>query len=119
MRVIQHGNRIYYRDIEHVCEICGCKYRFNLADISYKIDYKDDENKFIPCNFVVCPECKGIYILNQEEENEEPAGGGSEDPNIEPVDPEDVNPPDPTDPDPDPEPDPEPVDPDPDINGGD
>ena len=103
MRVIQHGNRIYYRDVEHVCEICGCKYRFNLADISYKIDYKDNEDKFVPCNFVVCPECKGIYILNQEEDQ-------PDDPTPNPDDNEPVNPPDPTDPDPEP---------DPDFNGGD
>jgi len=91
MKVIKHGNRLYYRETEHVCEVCGCKYAFNLADISYKIDYNSEEDKFIPCNYIVCPECKGIYILNQETESEEPAGGSSEaptgDPSTDPTDP--------------------------------
>ena len=80
MKVIQHGNRKYYRDNEHICEICGCKYRFNLADISYIVDYDEENDKFVPCNFVVCPECKGLYILNQEEESEETAADGDSQP---------------------------------------
>lgn len=85
MRIMKHGNQLYYREVEHKCDTCECVFRFNLSDIMYKIDYDSDTDKFTPCNYVLCPECKSVYLLNQEEDSPTP------------------------DPDPDPTPDPEPT----------
>lgn len=83
MRVVKHGNMSYYRENEHTCASCGCQFAFTLADISYKVDF-NDQDKPVSCNFVICPECKTLYILNQETDNGEPAGGGTSDPSTDP-----------------------------------
>lgn len=85
MRIIEHGNMSLYHETEHVCKSCDCKFNFTLADVSTKLEYSAENDKFVSCNYIVCPECKTIYILNQEKEvekDEETAGGSSDAPDI-------------------------------------
>lgn len=42
------------------CEICGCVYQYDTKDIKTK--YTDE------CNFVECPFCARVYIVNCEME---------------------------------------------------
>ena len=100
MKVLKHGNMSYYHETDHTCETCGCEFRFTLADISFKLDYSAEVDKYTSCNYIICPECKAVYILNQEEDNPQP----TPDPDPQPT--------------PDPEPTPDPLDP-LDPNGGD
>lgn len=101
MRVIKHGDRLLYREQEHECTQCGCKFKYTLADVENYIDYQQEDKEFISKIYVKCPECHLAFFI-------EPAAATPEDPQPstdepEPVDPGDVNP-DPVDP--------EPVDPD-------
>lgn len=86
MKVMKHGNLDYYHETEHTCATCGCIYRFNLGDITLKVEYSSENDKYVSCNYVVCPECKTAYILNQEEENPQPEPEPTPEP--EPVDPD-------------------------------
>ena len=92
MRIIKHGDQKYYRENEVSCETCGCKFKYKLDDISVRIEFSSEENKFSSCKYISCPECKTVIFL------EELAAASSEDPETTTEDPESSG--DPIDPNP-------------------
>lgn len=102
MRIMKHGNRPYFHETEYECKTCGCLFRFSLADISLKLEYSADADKYTSCNYVVCPECKTAYILNQKEESGNTADPETTDPDPGTTDPNGGT--DPSDPGTDPDP---------------
>ena len=85
MRIMKHGNMPYLHETEQTCETCGCVFRFGLADISLKLEYSAEADKYTSCNYVLCPECKTPYILNQKNDTPEPDPEPTPDPDPEPT----------------------------------
>ena len=63
MRVIEHGDRLLYREQEHICTQCNCRFTYTLTDVENYINYNQEDKSFISKIFVKCPECHLAFFL--------------------------------------------------------